>query len=76
MIFGFKPDDKSWSIPQLYVVTIDKLLCLLDSILIVNAFDDLWWSRNVIVRINKIGAIVGHAAAPARTGGSSVTDAQ
>jgi hypothetical protein len=45
--------------PKLYIVGIDHLLCRLDSCLIVGAFDDLGWARNVVGSVDKISAIYG-----------------
>lgn len=47
-------------LPKLYVTAIDELLGSLDSFLIVGAFDDLRWLRDVPVWIEKKDVIFGH----------------
>jgi hypothetical protein len=48
---------KSVSFPQLNVMAIHKLLCLLDGIEIAGTADDFRLARDVVVSIDKIDAI-------------------
>jgi hypothetical protein len=64
------------SFPQLNVMAIHKLLCLLDGIEIAGTADDFRWARNVVVSIDRCDMRARWLLA---TGGSvsvlSVTDA-
>lgn len=57
---GFKPDDKAWAVPNLYVAAVDELLGAVRGLLIVGALDDFRGPSDVAGSVYKINAIRRH----------------
>jgi hypothetical protein len=54
-----KSHDQACAIPQFDILAANKLPRCLDGFFIMGAFDDFWWSRNLVGLVDKIDAIFG-----------------
>ena len=59
-----KPDDQAAKTPNFHVVAVNHPDRLGGRFMIIGAFDDFGRPRNAVLRVDKIGSVCGHGAAP------------